>query len=103
LLARGAHADAAAVIEQHRDRAEGDERAERELELAGLYLEHLRRPVDALASARRVLEARPRDVDAVGVLERLLEHPETRAEAASSLEREYEAVGDARRRAAALR
>ncbi len=103
LLSRGDHADAAGVIERHRDLSEGDDRAAREIELAGLYLDHLSRPGDALASAQRVLEMRPHAAEAIAVLERLLERPETRARAAEVLEKEYAEVGDGRRQSVAIR
>lgn len=103
LLSKGEYAEAAAIIERHRDVAEGEDRADRELELAALYVDHLDRLAEALASAKRVLEARPHASQAVALLERLVDKPETRAAAAAVLETEYAAVGDGRRQAGAIR
>ncbi len=103
LLADGDHAAAAEVIARHREISEGEERAQREVELAFIYIDHLARPADALVACERALELRPRDSDAIGILARLLEVKETRARAASVLEAAYEDLGDARREAQALR
>ncbi|HMJ13870.1 MAG TPA: hypothetical protein VK524_20775, partial [Polyangiaceae bacterium] len=93
---------AARVIEQHRDQLEGEERAEREIELAELYLSRLERPKDALSSAINALGVKPADPRAMGVLERLLEYPELRSRAARTLAEQYATGGEARREAQAL-
>lgn len=102
LLASGDAAGAVEVVAKRRDLAEGAERAERELELATLYLERLRKPVDALEAAGRTLNLIDHDPRAIALLERLVHTPVTRASAAAVLQQEYEQMGDARREAQAL-
>lgn len=102
LLGAGDAAGATAVIERHRDRAEAEERAELELELAALYLDRLGRPLDALEAAERALAIRGREARAIDVLERTLGLPETQARAAAVLAEQYALSGDARREARAL-
>lgn len=103
LASGGDYAAAAEIVARHRDASEGVHRARREVDLAGLYLDHLDRPVDALDACVRALEVEPHDSDAVQVLASLLSKPETRARAAGVLEAEYFATGDARREAEVLR
>ena len=102
LLAQGKAADAAEVLEAHRDQTEGEPRAALELELANIYLDSLARPTEALESAGRALAILPHDPRAVTILDRLLAMPVARARAAALLEVEYEATGDPRRQAQAL-
>lgn len=102
LLAAGDAAGAAVVIERDRDGAVGAERAERELQLAGLYLDRLERPLDALEAAVRALELEGYDSRAVEVLERTLELPDAQARAAAVLAEQYATAGDARREVRAL-
>ncbi len=95
-------ADAAAVLEQHRDLLDGAERFAREVELAELYARKLARPREALDSAVRALEfdaAAPRPV---AVVEELLDNEEVRADAARVLAGRYASGGEARREAQAL-
>lgn len=103
LLAAGDHAGAAGVIERHRDLVHGDERAQREIELATLYADRLERPVDALEACERALDARPRDADAIGLLGKLVELEPTRGRAAARLALSYADLGDHRREAQMLR
>jgi tetratricopeptide (TPR) repeat protein len=103
LAAAGDHASAAEIVARHRDVSEGEHRARREVELAGLYLDHLDRPADALDACVRALEVTEHDADAIQVLASLLAKPETRVRAATVLEAEYAATGDARREAEVLR
>lgn len=103
LIGQGDHADAAQVIEAHRDISEGEDRAKRELELAVLYLDHLNRAPDAFAASTRALAISTHDREAIDLLERMVERPETRALAATVLEAEYSEIGDARRAVKALR
>ena len=103
LVAAADHAGAAEVMAQHRDISEGPERAQREVELATIYVDHLDRPVDAFEACVRALELSTHDAGAIAILSRLVERPETRARAAQVLEAEYEESGDARREAQALR
>ncbi len=102
LLASGDAAGAVEAVARRRDLAEGAERAERELELATLYLERLRKPVEALEAAGRTLNLIDHDPRAIALLERLVHTPVTRASAAAVLQQEYEQMGDARREAQAL-
>lgn len=102
LRAQGDAAGAAEVIALDRDEREGAERAAREIELAKLYVDPLKRYAEALAACERALELLPNDVRVVEVVEQLLPVPETRARAAAILERGYEKLGDARRQAEVL-
>ncbi|MBN2196558.1 MAG: tetratricopeptide repeat protein [Polyangiaceae bacterium] len=102
LLGAGDVEGAVAVIERDRDRAEADERAEREIELAQLYLDRLERPLDALEAAVRALDIRGSEPRAIDVLERTLDLPVTQARAAAVLADVYAASGDARRQVRAL-
>ncbi len=103
LLSEGAHAEAAEVIAQHREISEGADRAQREIELAFLFIDHLAKPEDALAAAERALDLRQRDPDAIAILARLMEVAATRARAATVLQAAYADLGDARREGQALR
>ncbi len=103
LAASGDHAAAAEIVARHRDVSDGVHRARREVDLAGLYLDHLDRPADALEACARALEVAPHDADAIRLLASLLAKPETRTRAAMVLEAEYAATGDSRREAEALR
>lgn len=102
LLAAGDAAGAAEIIAQHRDAATGEVRAEREVELAELYLEKLSRPADALASAIAALSSDAQGARAMSVLERLVSVAEVRARAADVLAQRYASGGEARREASAL-
>jgi golgin subfamily B member 1 len=103
LLAEGHYQEAASVVARHRDLSEGGERAEREVELATLAIDHLASPVDALAACERALELRPRDSDVIAILTRLSDEPATRARAAVLLQAVFADLGDARREAQMLR
>ena len=102
LLAAGDAEGAARIIAQHRDAAAGEARAERDVELAELYLERLNRPTEALESAIAALSSEAQTARAVSVLERLVNVPEARARAADVLAQRYASGGDARREASAL-
>lgn len=102
LLARGDAAAAVAVIEQHREKLSGDERAEREVELAEHYSSLLSRPEEALKNAVLAVESPKVKARAMAVLERLLEIPETRARVAEVLASQYSGSNEARREAHAL-
>lgn len=103
LIAQGDHAGAAAVVLQHRDVSEGSDRAQREIELASLYLSHLGEPVEALEAAARALELEAHHPEAISILSKLVDVQQTRVRAAGLLEAEYAEAGDARREAEALR
>jgi golgin subfamily B member 1 len=102
LLAAGDAAGAAQIIAQHRDAVSGEARAEREVELAELYLEKLNRPADALDSAIAALGSDAQSARAMSVLERLVSVREVRARAADVLAQRYASGGEARREASAL-
>jgi tetratricopeptide (TPR) repeat protein len=102
LLSAGNAEEAAKVIENHLQRTEGEVRAERELDLADIYIDHLNRPAAALEAAARGLETVPHFPRAVTMLDRLLAMGETRARAAEILETEYAGTGDAKRQAQTL-
>jgi tetratricopeptide (TPR) repeat protein len=102
LRAQGDAAGAAEVIALDRDQREGGERAAREIDLAKLYVDPLKRYSEALAACERAQELLPNDGRIVEVVEQLLPVPETRARAASILEGAYEQLGDSRRQAEVL-
>ncbi len=90
------------VIALDRDQRQGADRAAREVELARLLADPLRKYADALAACLRAMELVPNDARAVDVIEQLLAVPETRAAAAAILERVYAETGAPRRQAEAL-
>src|SRR5204863_139377 len=79
LLAQGDAASAVEIIEQHREKLSGEERAEREVELAEHYQNLLGRPEDALNNAVFAVDSPRVKARAMAVLERLLEVPQVRA------------------------
>ncbi len=102
---------AASALERDRDQREGLERAQREVELARLYIVSLKRPTDALAAAKRALElaipaagSAPSHelASAVDVIEELLQIPETRGRAAELLDAAYVATKNPAKRAEVL-
>lgn len=103
LTAAGEFESAAEIVAQHRDLSEGEGRARREVELAGLYLDKLDKPASAFEACVRALSAAEHDSEAIALLGRLLDRPETRVRAATVLESEYAEIGDARREAQAVR
>jgi tetratricopeptide (TPR) repeat protein len=102
LLTAGNAEEAAQVIETHRERTEGQTRADHDLDLSDIYLDHLSRPAEALTAAARALETVPHCPRAVAMLERLIALPPTRAKAAELLRAEYAEANDPRRQAQAL-
>lgn len=97
------NADAAAkAIEQERDLAVGTERAEREVDLARLYLDRLERPQDALDAAVRALSINAHHAGAITLLEEVQAQPAFARAAARHLVTEYEATGAHDKQAAAL-
>jgi golgin subfamily B member 1 len=102
LLAQGDAAGAAEVIERHREKLSGEDRAEREAELGELYLNRLARPEDALHNAVLAVESPRVKARAMAVLERLLEVPEVRGRVAEVLATQYAGSGEARREAHVL-
>jgi tetratricopeptide (TPR) repeat protein len=102
LKAAGDAAGAAEVLERDRDQRDGPERAGREIELAKLYIDPLKRYGDALSAATRALEALPGDKAATAVVEELLAIGDTRARAAVVLEAAYEKEGDLARQTGVL-
>ncbi len=102
LLSAGRAAEAANVIEAHRDRLSGQARAVRDLDLAEIYLDYLPSPAKALACAARSLDVLPHQPHAIAILDRLLAFPESRPRAAELLETEYAHSSDFRHQALAL-
>jgi len=102
LLAQGNPAAAVEIIERHRDKLSGDERAEREVELAEHYQNLLARPEEAFKNAVFAVDSAKVKARAMAVLERLLEVPAVRARVAEVLATQYAASGEARREAHAL-
>jgi tetratricopeptide (TPR) repeat protein len=103
LTQAGEFESAAEIVAQHRDLSEGESRARREVELAGLYLDKLEKPASAFEACVRALSAAEHDAEAIALLGRLLDRPETRVRAATVLESEYAEIGDARRESQAVR
>ena len=115
LRAAGDAHGAAEALEKDRDQRDGVERAQREVELARLYMTSLKRPLDALAAAQRALDIVPHPPPgsahgsgtpeyrgAVEVIEELLHVPETRGRAAVLLEAHYDQTGNAQQQAEVL-
>jgi tetratricopeptide (TPR) repeat protein len=102
LLAAGDASGAAEILARHRDVASGEARAEREVELAELYLEKLQQSERALESAIAALASDVHAARAMSVLERLVNVEGVRARAADVLAQRYAAGGEARREATAL-
>ena len=102
LRGQGDAQGAVEVIAIDRDQREGADRAAREIDLARLLADPLRRHVEALEACVRALALVPNDPRAVEVVEQLLGVPETRAAAAAILDRVYEETGAARRQAEVL-
>jgi tetratricopeptide (TPR) repeat protein len=102
LRAQGDAAGAIEIIARDRDQRKGAERAAREVDMARLYVDPLRRYSDALAACERALALTPNDRDVVAVVEHLLPIPDTRSKAARILERAYDGLGEARRQAEVL-
>lgn len=94
---------AAGALERLTDVLEGERKAQKEAALAALYAESLGRPVDALERAERARAAGAERGQVIVVLQRLVEEPAVRAEAARILSELYEAGGDARQEADAVR
>ncbi len=102
LRASGDAVGAVEALEKDRDQREGTERAAIEVELAGLYVEPLRRYADGLAAAERAMAVVPGDRGALAVVEKLLQVGETRARAAVVLEASYAHDGNFARQADVL-
>jgi tetratricopeptide (TPR) repeat protein len=102
LRAQGDAAGAVEIIAVDRDQRQGVDRAVREIELARLLADPLRRYVEALDACVRALEIVPNESQAIEVVEQLLAVPETRASAAAILERAYDELEMAPRQAEVL-
>jgi tetratricopeptide (TPR) repeat protein len=93
LRSQGDAQGAVDVLALDRDQREGSERAAREVEMARLLVDPLRKPALALSACERALQLSPNDPSAIEVVEQLLPTPETRAQAARILEASYEQTG----------
>ena len=102
LRAQGDAAGAVEIIAVDRDQRQGVDRAVREIELARLLADPLRRYVEALEACERALALVPNESQAIEVVEQLLAVPETRASAAATLERAYDELGMPQRQAEVL-
>jgi tetratricopeptide (TPR) repeat protein len=102
LQAQGDAGGAVEALAADRDQREGAERATREIEIARMLVDPLRKHVEALAACERALELSPNDPRVIEVIEQLLPQPETRARAAALLEKAYEQTGQARRQSEVL-
>jgi tetratricopeptide (TPR) repeat protein len=102
-LAQNNPARAAEVLAQHRDLLVGEEAAVKDAILAELFADRLQKPVEALAAAKRALDGGAEPGALIPVLQRLVEVSEVRGEAARILSEQYEAGGDSRQEADAVR
>jgi len=102
-LSEGEPEVAADALERYRDLSFGAERASKEATLAELYADHLGRHADALAAAQRALGEGVEPGRVIPVLSRLVEVSEVRGEAARMLSEQYQAGGNSRQEADALR
>lgn len=102
-LAQNQPERAAEVLRQHRDLLSGDEAAHKDAMLADLYADRLNQPHKALEAAQRALDGGAEPGVVIPVLQRLVEVPEVRGEAARILSEQYEAGGDSRQEADAVR
>jgi len=93
LLHIGDAAGAVQTLLRERDLTTGDERVARELEIARLYVGPLKHPREALAAAKRALEAAPQDSRVIALVEELMPLAETRKDAAVLLEHAYASAG----------
>ena len=90
------------ALERHRELSEGRERADKEVELATLYLA-ASRSRDALSAVQRALDSGSEPGLVIPILQTLADVPELRGEATRILSEQYEAGGDARKESEALR
>ncbi len=91
------------AIAAHRDLLDGLERAQKDALLADLLAERMNQPVEALDAARRALDGGAESGSVIPVLRRLVEVPTVRGDAARILSEQYEADGDSRQEADAVR
>ncbi len=94
---------AAIVLAQHRDLLSGVEAAYKDAMLADLLADRLKRPSEALEAAQRALAGGAESGAVIPVLQSLVEIAEVRGEAARLLSEQYEAGGDSRQEADAVR
>ncbi len=91
------------AISAHRDLLDGLERAQKEALLAELLADRLGEPKEALEAARRALDGGAESGVVIPVLRRLVDIPAVRGDAARILSEQYEAGGDSRQEADAVR
>lgn len=102
-ITQGKPERAVVVLAQHRDLLSGVEAAHKDAMLADLLADKLNRPIEALAAAQRALEGGAEPGVVIPVLKVLVDVAEVRGEAARILSEQYEAGGDARQEADAVR
>ncbi len=94
---------AAEALAQHRDLLSGVDAAHKDAMLADLLADRLKRPEEALEAAKRALDGGAEPGAVIPVLQRLVEVASVRGEAARILSEQYEAGGDSRKEADAVR
>ncbi len=102
-ISQGKPERAVEVLAQHRDLLSGVDAAHKDAMLADLYAEKLNRPTEALAAAQRALDGGAEPGAVIPVLQKLVDVAEVRGEAARILSEQYEAGGDSRQEADAVR
>lgn len=102
-ISQGKPERAAEVLAQHRDLQSGVDAAHKDAMLAELFAEKLGKPVEALAAAQRALAGGAEPGVVIPVLKILVDVAEVRGDAARILSEQYEAGGDSRQEADAVR
>jgi len=91
------------ALERLSEILDGEKRAQKQAALAALYAGPLGRPRDALVTLEQALQGGAERGQIIAVLKRLVDEPEVRGDAARALGALYEAGGDARQEADAMR
>lgn len=85
---------ALSTLETLRQRTDGEPRLVLELEMAGLFIDHLRKPTPALELVSSILSTQPRHPEALRIVHKALTFKETQVSAAELLERVAESSDD---------
>lgn len=102
LVAQGEAERALNALRLLREKTDGDTRTSVDLTLAGVLLDALGRPDEALDVVEPLLAAAPADAEALRIVHRALSEPATRRRAAELLEKTSEATEDVAARAQVL-